>query len=211
VRSTVPQRYRPQATRLLQGAAAIALRGDSVRCPCCGKHFRRFLDYPMGFCLGCGSYERQRLLAILIEHRPELCPPGARVLHVGPEASIQLVLRRVADLDYVAIDVDHPLATFQMDVRSMSFPSASFDLALCFHVLDVLPDERQALRELTRVVASTGTLVVAVPGDGNGYPSALEAQGLEVEVVRADRLCTSFEVERYGLIGDECLFLCRRR
>jgi SAM-dependent methyltransferase len=173
--------------------------------------FRRFLAYPGGFCPGCGSYERQRLLALLIERRPELCPRGARVLHVGPEESTQRVLRRLDGLDYVAIDIDHPLATLQMDVGAMSFADASFDLALCFHVLAFVTDEQKALRELRRVLAPGGTLVVAEPEDGREWPSAFEAHGLDIETLRAGTLCTSSEIARHGLLADECLYLCRRR
>jgi SAM-dependent methyltransferase len=189
----------------------VVLRGDAVACPCCGGRFRAFLAYPGGFCPGCGSYERHRLFALLLERRPELARSRARLLHVGPEASTQRVLRRIGGLEYVAIDLDHPLATLEMDVRSLSFPDASFDLAVCFHVLMFLPDERDALRELARVVAPGGTLIVADPPGGREYGAALAALGFEVEIVRPDTLCTAWAIERHGLLADEWLYVCRRR
>ena len=48
-------------------------------------------------------------------------------------------------------------------VLQMPFASASFDLAVCLDVLEHLEDDRAALRELRRVVAPGGSLLVTVP------------------------------------------------
>jgi len=48
-------------------------------------------------------------------------------------------------------------------VLQMPFASASFDLAVCLDVLEHLEDDGAALRELRRVVAPGGSLLVTVP------------------------------------------------
>jgi SAM-dependent methyltransferase len=48
-------------------------------------------------------------------------------------------------------------------VIEMPFPEDSFDLAVCMDVIEHLEDDRRALRELRRVVAPGGTLLVTVP------------------------------------------------
>ncbi len=48
-------------------------------------------------------------------------------------------------------------------VLQMPFASASFDLAVCLDVLEHLEDDLAALRELRRVVAPGGSLLVTVP------------------------------------------------
>jgi len=196
-------------TRAVCTVARIVLRGDAVGCPCCGGRFRTFLAYPDGFCPGCGSYPRHRQLAVLLERRPELLRPRSRVLHVGPERCMQRVFARMGRLDYVAVDRAHPLATHTMDVRRLSFDERSFDFVVCFHVLVFLPDKRDATRELARVLASGGSLVLSDPSPDE-YAPVLEAQGLEVEAVRADALGTLGELERYGLVADERLLVARR-
>jgi SAM-dependent methyltransferase len=45
----------------------------------------------------------------------------------------------------------------------MPFAEDSFDLAVCLDVIEHLPDDRGALRELRRVLAPGGTLLVTVP------------------------------------------------
>jgi SAM-dependent methyltransferase len=48
-------------------------------------------------------------------------------------------------------------------VLDMPYPSDSFDLAVCLDVIEHLQDDRGALRELRRVVARGGSLLVTVP------------------------------------------------
>jgi len=48
-------------------------------------------------------------------------------------------------------------------VTEMPFADDSFDLAVCLDVIEHLPDDRLALRELRRVIAPGGSLVVTVP------------------------------------------------
>lgn len=60
------------------------------------------------------------------------------------------------------------------DARQLPFASGSFDLALCIDVLPHLPDPAPALRELRRVLAPGGTLIVdstnSVPAWTLAYP-----------------------------------------
>lgn len=46
---------------------------------------------------------------------------------------------------------------------AMPFPDATFDLGCCFDVLEHLPDDRAALRELRRVVGPQGRVLLTVP------------------------------------------------
>jgi SAM-dependent methyltransferase len=48
-------------------------------------------------------------------------------------------------------------------VLQMPFAAASFDLAVCLDVIEHLEDDRSALRELRRVLAPGGALLVTVP------------------------------------------------
>jgi SAM-dependent methyltransferase len=48
-------------------------------------------------------------------------------------------------------------------VMQMPFADDSFDLVVCLDVIEHLPDDRGALRELRRVLAPDGALIVTVP------------------------------------------------
>jgi SAM-dependent methyltransferase len=138
--------------------------GRGRECPCCGRRFRRFRatgqpSRPDTACPFCNSVERHRLLALLIESRPELV--SGRVLHFAPERALGSQLRSRAS-EYVTTDLsEHSDVT--ADIVDLPFPAQRWDTILCSHVLEHVPDDRTAMRELRRVLASDGRAIILVP------------------------------------------------
>jgi ubiquinone/menaquinone biosynthesis C-methylase UbiE len=60
------------------------------------------------------------------------------------------------NLRYVSTDLYSPLAMVRMDIVEISFQDSSFDVILCCHVLEHVPDDQQALRELLRILKPGG-------------------------------------------------------
>jgi SAM-dependent methyltransferase len=84
---------------------------------------------------------------------------------VAPEEGVQRVLSRSKDAHVIGIDRDHPLAERRMDIRHLEFPDATFDAAICSHVLEHVQEDDQAIAELYRVLRPGGLLLVLVPWD----------------------------------------------
>lgn len=183
LRLLVPRRLRPLATTALFTALRALFAGNAVECPCCSGRFRRFLPYPTLYCPRCGAYERHRQLCLLIDSRPALVE-SRDVLHVGPERCIADRYRTRAR-SWLAIDLDHPLADRRMDVQQLDLADASFDLALCSHVLDAVPDPVRALRELHRVLRPGGLLLLHTPPGRDAVADA-RAAGFTVEQLVLD-------------------------
>lgn len=64
-----------------------------------------------------------------------------------------------------------------LDLQNVARPSASYDLVICNHVLEHVPDDGAALRELTRIVKQDGIVFLTVPDPARrsetrdwGYP-----------------------------------------
>jgi SAM-dependent methyltransferase len=57
-------------------------------------------------------------------------------------------------------------ATVQGDALHLPFPDATFDRVICSEVLEHIPDDLGAMRELTRVLRPGGTMAVTVPRFG---------------------------------------------
>jgi ubiquinone/menaquinone biosynthesis C-methylase UbiE len=57
-------------------------------------------------------------------------------------------------------------ATVQGDALCLPFPDASFDRVICSEVLEHIPDDLGAMRELTRVLKPGGTMAITVPRFG---------------------------------------------
>lgn len=106
--------------------------------------------------------------AILAAHRG-FAPKLECALDLGGGAgSMRPLLEAVADR-VVALDRDQGLleaagrASVQGDIARLPFADASFDLVAAFDVLEHMPDEGAALREIERVLRPGGLLVASVP------------------------------------------------
>jgi SAM-dependent methyltransferase len=219
--------------------SAFLLRGDGRECPCCGGHFRRMSRRRIsgwgGICPRCRSHPRHRAIALLLA-RGDL--PGRRLLHFAPEPLFDPVFARLPDVERVTADLHVP-ADLRLDITGMDLPDSSFDLILCSHVLEHVPDDRAALRELRRVLTDGGLSLVLVPyrpgvttyedpsitsplgrmvafGQqdhtriyGNDLPDRLGEAGFQVEDRTSAELIDKATVERCELDPEEHLFLCR--
>jgi SAM-dependent methyltransferase len=142
-------------------------RGSAVRCPLCEHGFDRFKDdwnRPRALCWRCGSHERHRAQWLLLERRPELLEDAASLLHFSPEWCLRRRLRARPGLRYVTSDLDRSQDTeLRLDITALHLPDGAFDAIICSHVLEHVPDDAAAMRELHRVMAPGGVVLVMVP------------------------------------------------
>jgi|GEM_PF-91207 len=153
-------------TALTRAIRTPLYRGNRVACPCCGGRFRKLITHrgvADARCPRCGSMERHRLLWLYLQQRTDLHTRRHRVLHLAPETAIQRLLKRLPNIDYVSADLASPLADVHCDVQSLPFEDASFDVVICNHVLEHIPDDRRAMAELARVTARGGFAVLMCP------------------------------------------------
>lgn len=159
--------------RALGERVAVRAGGDRRECLLCGwkgplflsayyyDHFRRGV-----FCPACGSLERHRTLHFLLERELGAYFAAARrtVLDVAPIPRSR-TLFAFARPRYVSFDLRSPLAQVRGDLCRACFPDAAFDFVSCTHVLEHVPDEPRALREIARVLRPGGLALLQVPWD----------------------------------------------
>jgi SAM-dependent methyltransferase len=117
-------------------------------------------------CPVCGATDRERLCALFLDQVTRRNRSGARIrlLEVGPGPALQRYILRSGRFDYTSADLNERSADHQVDVQDLGrYPDAAFDGVLCSHVLEHVPDDRMAMRELCRVISPEGWAVVMVP------------------------------------------------
>jgi SAM-dependent methyltransferase len=138
-------------------------------CPCCGGHYAEFLPAggrrkrPNRKCPGCGSLERHRALWLYLVNRTNLLTGELRVLHFSPMPVLRDLLGRMPNLDYVAADLEGNRADLRMDISDVLFREGVFDAVLAVHVLEHVPADRRAMREVFRVLRPGGWAVLHSP------------------------------------------------
>ncbi len=152
----------------------LLLRGRKYHCPLCGHHFRRLLPYGYvsqrenALCPSCLSLERHRLLWLWLQQESRLMQELPRLLHIAPEVCLMKHLKKAyhtAPERYVTADLESPLAELHFDVQRIPLPDNSFDVVICNHLLEHVPSDRRALKELRRILSPGGWGVVLVPID----------------------------------------------
>ena len=170
--SHLPERLRALLRPARELVRKLPYIGLGKLCPVCGRSSRRFRAFGRvaregAQCIHCGALERHRLLWLFLVRRTDLFDASPRrMLHVAPEECLELRLRSALGDGYVTADIADPAATVQMDVTDIRFPDESFDVICCSHVLEHVPDDRRAMRELRRVLRRGGFAVFLVPVEG---------------------------------------------
>lgn len=147
--------YQPQVRRLARWILPPLYAGRKVGCPCCDGRFRRFIPRYRGdlLCPRCLSLQRHRAFWLFLEERLSHVEGHVDILHIAPEEGIASRLRTRASTRYVNADADpHSIADLTFDITAIPFDDRSFDIVLCSHVLEHVPDDREAMRELFRVL-----------------------------------------------------------
>lgn len=114
-------------------------------------------------CPRCGSSERYRALELSLRARGT-APQGARLLEVAPIHTVQHTAERLG-YHYTSVDLQSQHARVLGDLCTLPFADGAFDLVVCFHVLEHIPRDVSAVRELARVVGPNGAAIVVVPRD----------------------------------------------
>lgn len=134
-------------------------------CTCCdsvGK-FKPVFYRQNSICPNCGSGERHRALAIHLRHYTYLLN-GANVLHFAPEPPItNMILRSIKDGCYTISDLKSNNVREHIDITNTKLPDSFYNFVVLCHVLEHIPDDKKALRELYRITAPNAKILLMVP------------------------------------------------
>jgi len=215
--------------------------GNTVACNVCGVTARSWWGgRDNGRCPACRCATRTRTLWWYLQREA----PDAhqlRILHFAPEAPLERQLRGRSSRQYQTCDLRSPGVDHKVDIQRLPFLDGSYDLLLCSHVLEHIPDDRAAMRELRRVCSANGRVLIMVPMNphaptvedlsdlppterkrrfgeidhlreyGTDFCEMLAAAGLEVHVFEPGVEIDASQRLRHGLALDQKIFVCTPR
>lgn len=150
---------------------AVFLKGNQFTDPIDNKSFKTFLPYGYGnqrnnvLSPSTLSLERHRLLWLYLKNETDFFTENLKVLHFAPEQAFYKRFRKLKNLDYTTTDLYSPLADVKADICNLPFNDNSYDVILCNHVLEHIPDDTKAMQELYRVMKPGGWGIFQIPQD----------------------------------------------
>jgi predicted SAM-dependent methyltransferase len=239
----------------------IKNRGDKFICPCCnyssktlaliGENSEINKTYKVigagrrnGECLKCGSADRVRLIYTYLQYEIDFfnkCK-NRSVLHIAPEKQISEKFIDANFPEYICGDLftegySYPDYVTNMNILNLPFQNNSFDLILCNHVLEHVPADIAAMKELYRVLKTGGTAILQVP-ISKTIPQTIENSSitdpkereltfgqhdhvriygcdyknrLESVGFTVETINISEKYQKFGLISEEDIFIARKK
>lgn len=167
--NTVPRPWLIRGSYLIRPLISWYYKGNRYQDPIDGSNFRKMLPY--GYAVkrenvlspSTLSLERHRLLWLYLQRETDFFEKRYDVLHVAPEQCFLSRFRESDNLKLTTTDLESPIVDIKADITNLPFPDSSYDVVLCNHVLEHIPDDRAAMSEIFRVLRPGGWAILQVP------------------------------------------------
>jgi SAM-dependent methyltransferase len=193
VKRSVPYvAFREWTKALKRRAKLSAYRGSEYQCPICAVTLRAFRplwksywrDYhkyghihPVSkmetfnvaafTCPNCDAYDRERLTALYLDRAFGSFDRNShyRLIEFAPAHALHRALKRYPFIGYRSADLmRRDVDDRSLDLTNMDrYADQSVDVFLCSHILEHIPDDRSAMRELHRILKPSGFGILLVP------------------------------------------------
>jgi SAM-dependent methyltransferase len=188
IKNYIPLALKQRARALQTQAKLINARHY---CPVCGSRVSSFLPLPEFFrenqqkhgfpfadsdaetcnttaylCPSCEASDRDRLYALYLGDYLKSLNSG-EIVDFGPSEPLSAFIRGLIkgrNIGYRTADLLTDKADDRVDITDLhSYKNDRFDCFICSHVLEHVPDDRKALRELYRILKPGGKAILMVP------------------------------------------------
>lgn len=175
IKAITPEFFKRPYRKYKKASEEKLYRGDKVFCPICESKYEIFapfyLNQKKSRCINCGSLERHRLLWLYLNEKTNIFKSKKiKLLHFAPEKTFYDIFSVNHNIDYYPCDLfpEHykyrgVTKVIKADITDLQFYTNYFDIILCNHVLEHIPNDIKAMAELKRVLKINGWGIFQVP------------------------------------------------
>ncbi|RMA56729.1 methyltransferase domain-containing protein [Ulvibacter antarcticus] len=159
----LPKKLLYKHETFLRSVFAFHYRGKIYQCNTCNHSLKSFveLDDHDLLCPFCGSRARTRRLYSILKENALI---KGDILHFSPSRSLYRILNADKNITYHSTDFeDEFIAQFQYDITNIPCDDDSFDLIICYHILEHIIEDTEAMKELYRVLKPGGLCLIQTP------------------------------------------------
>jgi ubiquinone/menaquinone biosynthesis C-methylase UbiE len=215
--------------------------GSKHECNICNTKLRKFILLNNGnlLCPNCGSSSRDRRLWKILN--PEFLIKDISVLDFSPYRCLYRKIKEESDaggrFKYQSSDISGDfIAELNLDITDTRLPDETYNLIICYHVLEHIEDDLKAMKEFFRIMKKNGYGIIQTPfkeGETyedsskttpeerlkyfgqedhvriyslSGLKSRLEKTGFEVEVRKYSEVSNNY----YGFKEEEIVLVVKK-
>ncbi|MDA8414375.1 MAG: class I SAM-dependent methyltransferase [Desulfobacteraceae bacterium] len=124
------------------------------------------LNYKEYSCPDCGASDRDRLYALYLKlkFQDSSAQEQFTFIDFAPSGSLARIIRPIKGIIYRSADISMDGVDDQVDLMDLHiYPDRFCDFFICSHVLEHVPDDHLALKELYRILKPGGEGILMVP------------------------------------------------
>ena len=148
-------------------------------------------------CPNCGSLARDRRLWQLL--KKQFINTEISILDFSPSRSLFRKWKKEKTINYIVSDLSGDfMADVAYDITQIPERDNQFDLIICYHILEHIINDVEAMKELYRVLKTNGTVIIQTPyKDGEIY----EDYAITSEADRLNHFGQADHVRVYSVEG----------
>lgn len=239
-----PKSFQNSLTPFIRLVLRIYYKGSKYVCPVENHTYRAFIrhkyiDHIELLSPYSGVMARQRNLWLLLEKEVSFDQKLA-VLQFSPNKFFEHQIKKKTDWNYFSTDFETPDSDLNLDITHIDLEDESQDIIICYHVLEHIPDDSLAMKELYRILKKDGLAYLQVPFTENetlekeeyntpelrlkyywqqdhvrlygreDFIKRLSHVGFKVVELKTSTVFTEVQISTYGLKRSERVFVCRK-
>lgn len=160
----IPKKLLFRIEPILRKYYAVTKQGSNHECVICDFKASDWVQLPNNdlLCPNCGSLARDRRLWQILKE--QYIKSNIQVLDFSPSRPIYRNWKKEKNVNHIASDLSGDfMADVAYDITQIVEKENTFDLIICYHILEHVIDDVKAMSELYRVLKPNGTVLIQTP------------------------------------------------